>query len=434
MNYSGFMVLFDEERRAEVVKEIGDVYGGFSDTFSSADWGFKAWEVCLLSFDGTSIACACLAVRGKKVATGKYKVNFSEFVLLNEITIRQIRGRLTENLKKHFLKSSTGRGSRLPEKTWDETIRAIKTLRRGRAEAIDRLLQLRSRSIAPIVEDWAQQVSEERDACGLILDVFDKTHMLRQKALRTWVPSKGPGAPFLAGMDAIKLTEEQMLANDAKYFPAAEIRENALGAQFKIGDRVLDVLYLNRTAVENSIGVDLIYYNHNFKSYTLIQYKRMQEEQVNARKTYVYRPSSDSNFGLELDRMKKFRKANPDSWAMPKSWDTYRLCGDGFFFKFCPATVLEVLSQELIGGMYLPREYMESLLVSNVTSGERGGKLLTFDNTQRHLSNTSFAQMVQDGWVGTRDIPTSKITALIRASLGARRAVVAAATHEAEPL
>lgn len=428
--HPGFLVMFDEERRADLLKDRSEPTSGFSDTFSSPDWGIKEWEVCFLSFGGESLDHACLARRRKKVATAKYRVDFLEFVDLLSLELSEITRQIPSNLEHHWLRSSTGRGKRVPSATWNELVKIIKRLRPDQASELDRLFLLRAGAQQKIHSVGAEQVALERDAIGVALDIFDASSELRQRTLRRWVPPAIPLPPFLKGIEQNHLTEEQMLAHDSKVFPQAEAVPTRIGATFTIGERTLSVVYLNRTAVEKSLGIDLIYYNHQFDAYTLVQYKRMKKERVkeNDLDAWAFRPSSDRNFEMEIRRMQKFRKENPDEWTKDRSWKLYRLNGDGFFFKLCPSITLEVLSTDLIRGCYLPREYTESLLLSKETEGPRGGKLLSFENIQRHLNNSEFTNLVRDGWIGTRDHSTSLITELIADALDRERAVVIART------
>jgi hypothetical protein len=270
----------------------------------------------------------------------------------------------------------------------------------------------------------------ERDAVAVALDVFDASHELRTRTLRRWLPAADGGTPFLAGVDTIKVSEEQMLAHDSNVFPNADIRQNSLGAEFRLGKRRLHVIYLNRTSIEKTLGVDLIYYSEDYSAYTLVQYKRMQHEHFNGRRIPVYRPSADHNFEIEISRMRAFRKKYPDVVPKPGAFGDYRLNADGFFFKFCPAIVPTVLSAEMIGGMYIPREYLEHLLDSDLLDGPRHGKIVTFDNVQRHIPTTDFAKLVASGWIGTRALSSSAIQSIIRDALSADRSVVYAGSEQ----
>lgn len=430
-DYSGFCVIFDEEQRSDLLKERGAMDWNFSDVFSAPDWGFKKLEVCFLSFDGVNLDYVCLARRGNKVATAKYLVTFSDFVDLSEINIQELGENLSGNLRTNYARSTSGLGGRIPPTTWNEVVKTVKEFRPDQAEAIDRILKLRLANKSIYSGHSAEIVALERDAVGMALDIFDKTKVLRKDTLGGWAPPEDKMPPFLDGVDAIKLSEEQMLANDVSVFPEAVSLQTRIGARFKVGETLLDVVYLNRSKVEKVLGIDLIYYNHKYDSYTLVQYKRMIKEKLKDEdpESAVYRPSGDKNFKLEMDRMKEFRKSFPDEWASPNNWDSYRLNGDGFFFKFCPSITLEAMSPSLTKGMYLPREYVESLLESDLTDGQKGGKLVSYDNVERHFNNTEFSQLVRDGWIGTRGVSSEEITKIMKESLSADRAVVYAYSH-----
>lgn len=425
--------MFDEERRADLLKELTGITSGFSDTFSSPDWGLKEWEVCLLSFGGRSLDHACLARRRYKAVTAKYRVEFLDFVDLLSLDLTEITRLFPSNLEPHWLRSTTGRGKRVPPSTWNELIQIVSSLRPNQAAEIGRLLQLRARSKERLIGVGAEQVALERDAIGVALDIFDPSAELRQQTLRGWAPPEsGDLPPFLRGIQRAHLTEEQMLAHDTKFFPGAETIPHQIGATFKTADRTLSVFYFNRTSVERSLGIDLIYYNHQFAAYTLVQYKRMSKEKQHEDRpeTWIFRPSGDRNFEKEMVRMQKFREENPDQWREDRSWREYRLNGDGFFFKFCPSITLQVLSPDLIRGYYLPREYAESLLRSEITKGSKGGRLLSFENIQRHLNNSDFTGLVQAGWIGTRDKSTSLISEIIQDALDKKKSVIFAKSSE----
>lgn len=212
--YSGFLVLFDEERRADLLKERAGITSGFSDTFSSPDWKMREWEVCFLSFDGMSLVHACLAQRRNKAATAKYRVDFSEFVDLLSLDLVEIKQEFPPNLEHHWLRSSSGRGRRVPPATWHELVQIVRRLRPNQATEVDRLLRLRAVAKQRLVGPGAEQLALERDAVGVALDIFDRSSQLRQETLRRWVPPPGQLPPFLKGIQQSKLTEEQMLAHE----------------------------------------------------------------------------------------------------------------------------------------------------------------------------------------------------------------------------
>lgn len=425
-NYSGFIINFEEERRSELLKELLGIEEEFTEALSAPDWEIKQWEVCFLSFEREKINYVCLAQRGHRAVTAKYRVKFSHFIDLDGIAIGEIERYLKPNLKRYFVNTYSGIGKRIPFITWNSFIDAIKILRPQQAPAIDELLKLREASIKNYTGRAYDIVAFERDAVGVALDIFDPSSSLRKKTLMNWAPEHVEISPFLAGIGAINLTEEQMLAHDMNVFPGADKYHMLLGTQFKMENRVLDVIYANRTEIETNLGADLIYYNHNFDAFTLIQYKRMKKERVkdNDPETAVFRPSSDRNFETEIERMKSLRKEFPDRWGDSKAWEKYRLNGDGFFFKFCPSINLTPFSTDLVKGMYIPREYIESLIASTLTDGPRAGKIISYENVQRYFNNTDFTKLVSDGWIGTRGISSAEITKIVSESLRADRSII----------
>lgn len=436
---TGYVLVLDEQDRADWLRESHSWKGSFSDALSARDWEFKDYEVCLISFGGGAIDVACLGQRGKIVASAKYRVSFSLFVALDALPFNAIGEKIGAALRPHLVRSSSGRGGRVPPETWREAFAEIKRQRPAAAEALDNLVLLKAASKRVFAGAGVEVVALERDAVGVALDIFDQSKQLRKDTLTRWAPpSDALDAlpPFLDGVNAIRLTEEQMLSHDANIFPGDGGVSTRFGRRFTLANRVLDVAYLNRTTVEKTLGVDLVYYNHTFAAYTLVQYKRMVKERLrdDRPESSVFRPSSDGNFQPELVRMRDFRSRLPDGWGGQRDWAAYRLDGDGFFFKFCPSITLEVLSGELIKGLYLPREYMESLLNSTITNGPQGGKLISYENVQRHLSNTDFTSLVQHGWIGTRGLSTLEVTDVIRRSLEAGRAVVFARSEEVDEL
>ena len=77
-----------------------------------------------------------------------------------------------------------------------------------------------------------------------------------------------------------------------------------------MGIEYLTILNCNRQPLEQTLGVDLIYYSHRFDSFVLVQYKRMSEGTQGAE----YRPGNDPSHEKELERMLKteeFLKAQP---------------------------------------------------------------------------------------------------------------------------
>jgi hypothetical protein len=426
----GYLILFDEAQRTEFLREVRSLDEGFSDALSNADWSVRQWEVCGLMFEAQRITHWALARRGRRVATGKVRVEFTE-VTPAQLSLPEIERRVGARIRANIVRARSGVGGRVPPATWYEMKRAVGEVDARSLADLERLERLRDQSREVVVRPGSAIVALERDAVGLALDIFDQTGQLRRNTLRGWTaPQAGGLTSFLDGLGGVRTIEDQLLARDAAVFSGTErVRHTVVGAVFSAGPRKLEVFNVNRTAIETSLGVDLVYWNEAFNAWTLVQYKSMERGESGTGESATYRP--DAAFTGELASMQAFRRTHPDTFSAADGSAAYRMAGDGFFFKLCSRVQLEVLSEALLPGMYLPREFMEALLIDPATEGPRGGRVLTFENTQRHISNTLFAELVRDGWVGTRGAPSSRIAEILRASLTAGRAVVLARSRPA---
>lgn len=421
----GYLIHFDEAQRSGFLRDVRSLDEGFSDALSSADWAVRQWEVCGLMFERGRITHWALARRGKKVATGKVRIEFTE-VTPAGLSLSTIEGRVGKRIRANLVRARSGVGGRVPPITWKDMKTAVGEIYADSLAAVERLERLRDQSRELIVRPGSETVALERDAVGVALDAFDGSGQLRRHTLRGWTaPEVGDLTSFLDGLGGVHTIEDQLVARDAAVFPdVAQIRHMVTGAVFSLRARKLEVFNVNRTSVEASLGVDLLYWNEALDAWTLTQYKSMERGESENQESAVYRP--DATFAKELERMQRFRADYPDAFRTADGSAAYRLDGDGFFFKLCTRVQLEVLSESLLPGLYLPREYVETLLVDSTTAGPRGGRSLTVKNTQRHISNTLFAELVRDGWVGTRGESSSRIAEIVRASLKEGRAVVLA--------
>lgn len=418
----GFLISFDEAQRNSFLKEVRDLENGFTDALSSDDWAVRRWEVCGLLFEPGKITHWALARKGNRVATGKVRVEFTE-VTPTSIHIDAVKSRMSNASQIKIVSARSGVGGAIGEPTWKSLKDAIGQLDEYSLGVLERLERMKVQSRNHIVRPGIEVVAQQRDALGVALDAFDQTGQLRKKTLQSWAAPEGNVlTSFLDGLTGVRTIEDQLIARDAATFPTSdECRLTAVGAVFKVGGRTLEVFNLNRTRVEHATGADLLYFHEQCNAWTLVQYKSMERDDGAPDKRAIYRP--DTTFDSELQRMVDFRQQVPDAWSSADGPNAYRLSGDGFFFKLCSRIQLEVLSDTLLPGMYLPREFMSSVLDDPDSRGVRGGRILTFENVGRHLTNTLFAELVREGWIGTRGVSSEKIAQIVRDALLANRAV-----------
>jgi len=420
--YSGYLFTIDEEQRAQVVVERIDGFGTFTDTISAPDWRIKHAEIFFISLHGGAIDYAALVRRRRRVATQKYLIRFSNLIRFEPaIPFEQIQERLQPRIQHHFIRSSSGRGSRVPPKTWQGLLTVIKELRPESAHELDRLEQLRQLTPEFFDRPGFEVVAHERDAVNLALRMsdFDKNELLN------WNPPDHELAPFLQGLQGVTIREDPMVAHDTEVFGDWRRlgRYQVAAVMFQKGGEILTIMNVNRQKVEETLGVDLLYYHHNYESYVMVQYKRMTRENY---RELGYRPVGDS-YQDELQRMQDIEHILSKTEDQPQfPLVGYRLYSGTFYFKLCPAEILEPASTEMIKGMYIPLDYWELLVNSPAIIGPQGGQRITYENVGRYFNNTLFIQLVQAGWVGSRLIVKDAITDVIQQALRNKRSVMLA--------
>jgi hypothetical protein len=178
----------------------------------------------------------------------------------------------------------------------------------------------------------------------------------------------------------------------------------------------------NRTAVEHTLGVDVVYWNEQRSSFVLVQYKKLRREGNDNEGTTQpeYRP--DHNLGGELERMRQV-----DARCTPQPGD-FRLLSTPCWLKLCNPSGRVGDASDLIKGMYFAREHFEELI--RTCRGPKGGTVITYENSTRHLSNTLFIELVQDGWIGSSGSASDQIRDIVRESISTGHSVLFGAQTE----
>lgn len=229
-----------------------------------------------------------------------------------------------------------------------------------------------------------------------------------------------PGESPLAEL-RLAPTEASLIDNDLRNFPGmnAEPQHEDI-VRFTDGEHTLDVMNVNATGIESATGVDLIYYNHDYDCFVLVQYKRMEAE------GRLRIAGIDSRLPDQLRRMVAFDVFGTAS-ASATDPLAYRLGPGSTFTKFAYPVVAPFREADLTRGLYVPSELLQRLYDGGQLKGLRGGEAVTHDNLRRWLSNDQFAELVKKGWVGSSGIPVHDVRDFVAASLQDRRIAVIAA-------
>lgn len=264
--YGGYFFVIDEEQRAANIEEYIQRDDTFTDTISAPDWQTKQVEIFLVSLSQDNIEYVSFARRGNKVATQKYQIRLTNFYRFDPIIpIHDIRDALDKRTQSYFTRSSTGIGTRIPPKTWLNLISVIKHIRPDSADMLDRLEKLRNFEPSFFSRQGAENVVQERDAFNMVLRMsgFDP------RVIVDWHPPAEGVAPFILGLERAILDEDRMVNHDAEVFGDwNRIKKYQVGAAvFEKGEKRLTIVNVNRHKLEQTLGVDLIYYCHRYNSY-----------------------------------------------------------------------------------------------------------------------------------------------------------------------
>lgn len=424
--YGGYAFQFDGNAPDKIFRSrrTGKAY---SDALSVWGWDNKAVEICLISFDGRHLHGAALGRRGAEVVTDKYRITFSNFIGFEQVSFAEVEASVGLGIESILVRSADGVSKRVSAEDWAKLLNFLKSSRPDEASDLDEIERIRRHSSRNLEREQGFQImAQEKDAFGLALDIFGED---RQSIVPQWRPddSEYRPAPFIRGLNKTFLREDGMIFHDLRVFGDwREIYRYQTGptAEFRRGREALTVVNANRNPIEKSLGVDLVYYNHRYDSFVMVQYKRMEEE---SRNTWVYRPYADKGYEKELSRMKGFETENPD---VPDEWglEEYRLHSRAFYWKLCENVSFKPTATELIRGIYLPLDYWELLLKDKRVSGPRDGIAIGRFNVGRHINNTLFIALVQDGWIGSRAGRSAVINEIIRQCLENGKSVIAAVT------
>lgn len=407
------------EYREELVRERVEASGTFTNVVDATRESRPRQSLALLSFDGDRVTHAALGTRTQRVATGQVRIRYDAVRELSPLHLSDIAAAIPVRLRRYFESSLDGW---LPARTWEACLAIVRRDSQN-DQAIRELENDLSRAVLTIPARQLRTFEEERDALGLALQIFDPGSGIRVPGLSSLSRTD---APFLAAIHHSGLPEDVAVAHDTRVFDGWLPRDvPAVGAvTFENRGRVLTVANVNRSPIERTLGVDLLYFSAEYRSFIFVQYKRMVWDKSN--RAY-YRPRGAS-YLHEYERMIAWDQRLRSN-RLPSELDGYRLGSDAFFFKLYANPRETPPPTGLLRGMYLPLSYWTQLVTSASTLGPRGGRLITYENAKRHLTSRQFADLVGSGWLGTMPRDESMLTRVIADALDAGHSVTVAVSR-----
>ncbi|MEQ9617047.1 MAG: hypothetical protein RLN60_03330 [Phycisphaerales bacterium] len=411
-----------------------DKDGQFTTTVVTQDIHPRPVEVAVVSLHGNRADYFATCQKGRKVVTGQITIVFSNLVPLGGIDVNLIRSRLPARFQSGFTPPKLGAWRPTP-RLWEKIQKVIGDEQPSVREEIHDLRHIVAGSQTFRGRREGGLEVFERDAVATALQTWGGDSY-RKRILRSAVPSRStPVAPFLSQLKEVSLREDTQISHDHISFPGMKLADSDVVGTVvlsnTLGNEHLTILNCNRQPLEETLGVDLIYYNHRFDSYVLVQYKRMTGDEFS---TLCYRPRSDASHDREIQRMEAAESAMRDvSGKDDPSTDAFRLLEQPFYMKLCETKAKAALDAGMVSGMYIPLELWRRQLRSSDVKGPKGGIVMSWETCKRRFNNSEFTRLLRQGWIGSAAGRTTFLSEIIENVLGSGRMLVLAATGAGSP-
>jgi hypothetical protein len=318
-------------------------------------------------------------------------------------------------------------GGLLPPAAFQAVVRALQDLAPDLATRLGRYSEQRARTVTRLSSEVRAALAEQKESVALAMKVagFDTRELLGWSP-----PSEGTPVSFLAGLPGARVREDAMIVHDLGTVPGFDaVQDYPFAAKvFEREGTRLTVLLANRLPLEEQFGTDLIYYNETYRSFVMVQYKAMERAGTKAEFRLP-----NAQLDTEIARM----DATSTVLAAFPADDTcggFRLNMAPFFLKLCSRHAFNPDDAGLFPGMYLPLDFWRRLVSDPATLGPQGGRVVTFENVGRKLTESEFLPLVAGGWIGTSAPQSQFLSELVREVIESGKAVVLAVkTGDAPP-
>ena len=408
--YYSYIIILDQPKESHAIIKHVEEGKIFTCILSISDLPAEKFALCLISTNGETIRFASLLrkMKGGGVSTG-YKFEFFYFVQIRELPLKEVT---TIKFTPYLSLLSSNVNNRVPFKIWREFFETIKWMRPEVAQSLEQL-ENRCLTVKDISHEQGFEIMMmERDAVGLALEIAGYD---RPKILAEHLPSKKSPTPILEYFKNVRIIEDDLIERDTKVFgdwlKIDRFDTKKRLVQFQKEDSTLTVLNTNRSNIEDTLGVDLLYFHDTYKSFVMIQYKKLERNHKNK---LLYRPI-DKSYEKEIQRMLILENHDLLNLQCSKMHE-YRLHKSAFYFKLCDPTDEKMSPQNLVPGLYFPLDYWKFLMNSKEIYGERGGKRFVKGEV-RYINNTLFVMLVQDGWIGSISEDMTTLESLVNYSV-----------------
>lgn len=415
---------------AEIIAANIERHEQFTTTVSVPSVRPRHAELAVVSMHATGADYLGISQAGRRVATGQRTIVISHLITFAHLSTNDLKSKLPVRFAGRFAPPRNGVYRPTP-RLWQEILKVISTERSQIGPRLEELKNIVAQSRFPFGRREGGLEVFERDAVASALQVWGG-NSYRTKIMRSANPALStPLAPFLSQLSGVTIREDPLINHDQSTFPGMEVaRRDVVGSVvLRNNDDYLTILNCNRQPLEQTLGVDLIYYNHRFDSFVLVQYKRMTQTRQSQPE---YRPRADRSHATEIKRMIEVEKVLRKSGSSEtNSIEAFRLSGRPFYIKLCESKAKAILDAGMVPGMYVPLGLWRRLLRSASVRGPRRGIAITWENCSRRLSNGEFTNLLRHGWIGSAAGQSRTLAQIIENVLSSGRMLILASTSAA---
>jgi hypothetical protein len=428
MEAAAYVLNIPKERREVLLLETCRT-SNISEPVPRFDHSRRAPLIVFACFNDKAITHIADGRKGASAGTGLVRLNMSSLQdLRRPIRFKELVDRAPPRVRSPLTRVLTG-GGKLPPKSLGATVDIVLALDPSLSPRLARFSDLRAVRLAGLTLNARANLAIQKETVSAALQIAG----LGSETVLDWSPGETVPRSFLEGLPEARVREDVMLTTDFSVLPGFEaIRSYPFAArEFQSNDYPyvrLTVIMANRLPLEEQTGADLIYYNEAYHSFIMVQYKAMEEGSDGPE----FRWRVDDQLDDEIKRMDNLLetlKQVPEN----RTPGSFRLHNNPFFIKLCPRIVFNPDDKGLFKGMYLPLELWKSLASDPVTKGARGGRVLTYRNAGRWLSNSHFVALAGHAWIGTSTSQSALLERIIRTVLETGRTVTFAVEQLRRP-
>lgn len=420
-----FFQFMNQSERANALRQRAISENKFTDTISYPDWTPDPAHVCLLGFDNSEICAVAIAwLSEHKPASFSKLIRFDHVCFFEPLSADELiaSASLPFPEEKHAVR-------KLNAATWAITRNFLVRRRPELSSEIEKLEKIIDNYDVLLDPGIQTILSQQKDAIGTSFDIagFDRKAIFANFSLPDGFDSVFDGYEQEGGL------EDEAVLHDWSVFDGWKfegVRKTV--RTFRRKDEKLRIIIANKLPLELQTGVDLVYFSHQYRAFTLIQYKRMIPTKAGS-SVFYYRPNDQ--FDEEVRRMKVILRKidkeadrdDDDVMTLPIiAAEDFRLLDNPFYFKYVKSDDFNPSGGALVTGRYVPIEYHERILENPACIGPKGGRIIKWSNLRRYFGATEFSKLVSDGWIGTCGVGTSVLKEIVDNALNQGKSTILA--------